>query len=106
MPPIRSSTAAFDGNRWRASTPIHGIFMGDAITKCRTSGYQGYADDIEFHGNVVPEPSSLLALGSGILALAGMTDGLMVLWSVPSGMVIRPFDHFSAECGIPSLSPG
>ena len=70
-PPIRSSTAAFDGNRWRASTPVHGIFMGDAITKCQTSGYQGYADDIEFHGNVIPEPSSLLALGGAMLALAG-----------------------------------
>lgn len=29
-------------------------------------------DDIEFHGNVIPEPSGLLALGMGLVGLAGI----------------------------------
>ena len=51
-------------SRWADFHDVAGIFMGSLYA----STTLGYIDDVEFH--VVPEPSGLLALGSGLICFA------------------------------------
>jgi len=64
------SNSASGGNRWKATVPIVGLYAGQT-TSLVADGRQAYVDDIEFHSGL-PEPSSLLALGMGLMGLAGL----------------------------------
>ena len=57
--------------RWFSTTPIVSVMAGQTTSKA-PDGRQAYVDDIEFHGNALPEPTSLLALGTGLIGLAGL----------------------------------
>ena len=53
--------------RWANSQDIAGVFIGSLYG---AGAGMGYVDDIEFWA--VPEPSSLLVLGAGLVSLAGL----------------------------------
>jgi hypothetical protein len=76
---VNSTTAAltldFDSSsgRWNNLRDVQGIFMGSGMTTVHNYIPLGPAkfDNVEFHG-IFPEPSSLLAVGAGLLSLAGL----------------------------------
>jgi len=54
--------------RWANTPSIAGVFLGDTAN----STAPAYIDDLMFGGNPIPEPSSLMALGTGMLGLLGL----------------------------------
>lgn len=62
-----NSTAA----RWANFHETVGMFMGVGVTSVATTRPAVF-DNVEFHANAVPEPSSLLALGTGAIGLLGL----------------------------------
>ena len=54
--------------RWANSHDVAGVYIGSAYG----ASSMGNVDNIEFHGNLIPEPTSLLALGTGLIGLAGL----------------------------------
>lgn len=61
-------TLQFDSttNRWANTHDIAGVFIGSLYSQSNPTTY----DSVEFH--FIPEPSSLLALGGGIIGLLGL----------------------------------
>lgn len=57
--------------RWAAFHEVAGLYMGSGATTAPSTISASY-DNFEFHGNSVPEPSSLLALGTGAFGLLGL----------------------------------
>lgn len=57
--------------RWAAFHEVKGIFMGCGMTTVSNGKPVAY-DSFEFHADPMPEPSSLLALGTGLVGLVGL----------------------------------
>ncbi|MBP6964019.1 MAG: PEP-CTERM sorting domain-containing protein [Armatimonadetes bacterium] len=70
-------TLNFDSTtaRWANFHEAAGIFLGTGMTTVYNNPVNGKTaafDNLEFHANVIPEPGSLLALGTGLIGLAGL----------------------------------
>mgnify|MGYP001044969517 CR=1 FL=1 len=55
-------------SRWANAHNIAGVFIGSLVAQTNPTTF----DSIEFHADPVPEPSSLLALGGGVIGLLGL----------------------------------
>lgn len=55
--------------RWPGASNIAGVFIGSLYG---ASQGMGNVDDLLFRGDVVPEPSGLIALGTGMIGLLGL----------------------------------
>ena len=63
---------SFDLSGKNLSDVIGGFYFA-ASASDNPNGLEFYVDDVVYNGNVVPEPSSLLLLGSGVLGMLGIS---------------------------------
>lgn len=54
--------------RWAGTKDIAGVVIGALYADSTPTSF----DSVEFHANAIPEPSSLLALGTGMVGLLGL----------------------------------
>jgi hypothetical protein len=57
--------------RWANFHEVQGLFLGSGMTTV-TNGKPVAYDNVELHADAMPEPSSLLALGTGMIGLLGL----------------------------------
>lgn len=55
--------------RWGGTPNVAGVFIGSVYA---ASNGMGYVDDVFFTGDAVPEPTGLMALGTGMIGLLGL----------------------------------
>ena len=69
--PNLTLTVNSTSGRWANFHEVQGIFMGSGMTTV-ANNKDVIFDNVEFHADAIPEPSSLLALGTGAIGLLGL----------------------------------